>query len=108
MKEVVIVSGARTAIGSFGGSLQAVPAIELGALVIKDALKRAGLRPVVSRQMAADAPDKLKDRGLIDLEKQYQDWDSAAAPVAVDEVIMGNVLQAGLGQNPTRQAMVRA
>lgn len=108
MKEVVIVSGARTAIGSFGGSLQAVPAIELGALVIKDALKRAGLRPVVSRQMAADAPDKLKDRGLIDLEKQYQDWDSAAAPVAVDEVIMGNVLQAGLGQNPARQAMVRA
>ncbi|MFZ0135020.1 MAG: acetyl-CoA C-acetyltransferase [Desulfobacterales bacterium] len=108
MKEVVIVSGARTAIGSFGGSLQAVPAIELGALVIKDALKRAGLRPVVSPQMAADAPDKLKDRGLIDLEKQYQDWDSAAAPVAVDEVIMGNVLQAGLGQNPARQAMVRA
>ncbi len=108
MKEVVIVSGARTAIGSFGGSLQSVPAIELGALVIKDALKRAGLRPVVSRQMAADAPDKLKDRGLIDLEKQYQDWDSAAAPVTVDEVVMGNVLQAGQGQNPARQAMVRA
>ncbi|MGB8426004.1 MAG: acetyl-CoA C-acetyltransferase [Desulfobacterales bacterium] len=108
MKEVVIVSGSRTAIGSFGGSLQSVPAIDLGALVIKDALKRAGLRPVASRQMVADAPDKLKDRGLIDLEKQHQDWDAAAPPVTVDEVIMGNVLQAGQGQNPARQAMVRA
>jgi acetyl-CoA C-acetyltransferase len=58
--------------------------------------------------MEADAPDKLKGRGLIELEQQYQDWDAAAAPVTVDEVIMGNVLQAGQGQNPARQAMVRA
>jgi acetyl-CoA C-acetyltransferase len=108
MKEVVIVSGSRTAIGTFGGSLQSVPVVELGALVIKDALKRAGLRPVAGRQMEADAPDKLKGRGLIELEKQSQDWDAAAAPVTVDEVIMGNVLQAGQGQNPARQAMVRA
>jgi len=70
MKEVVIVSGSRTAIGTFGGSLQSVPVVELGALVIKDALKRAGLRPVAGRQMEADAPDKLKGRGLIELEKQ--------------------------------------
>jgi acetyl-CoA C-acetyltransferase len=58
--------------------------------------------------MEADAPDKLKGRGLIELEKESQDWDAAAAPVTVDEVIMGNVLQAGQGQNPARQAMVRA
>jgi acetyl-CoA C-acetyltransferase len=108
MKEVVIVSGSRTAIGTFGGGLQSVPVVELGALVIKDALKRAGLRPVAGRQMEADAPDKLKGRGLIELEKQSQGWDAAAAPVTVDEVIMGNVLQAGQGQNPARQAMVRA
>ncbi len=108
MKEVVIVSGSRTAIGTFGGSLQSVPVVELGALVMKDALKRAGLRPVAGRQMEAVAPDKLKGRGLIELEQQYQDWDAAAAPVTVDEVIMGNVLQAGQGQNPARQAMVRA
>ena len=108
MKEVVIVSGSRTAIGTFGGSLQSVPVVELGALVIKDALKRAGLRPVAGRQMEADAPDKLKGRGLIELEKESQDWDAAAAPITVDEVIMGNVLQAGQGQNPARQAMVRA
>ena len=108
MKEVVIVSGSRTAIGTFGGSLQSVPVVELGALVIKDALKRAGLRPVAGRQMEADAPDKLKGRGLIEREKQSQGWDAAAAPVTVDEVIMGNVLQAGQGQNPARQAMVRA
>ena len=108
MKEVVIVSGSRTAIGTFGGSLQSVPVVELGALVMKDALKRAGLRPVAGRQMEAEAPDKLKGRGLIELEQQYQDWDAAATPVTVDEVIMGNVLQAGQGQNPARQAMVRA
>lgn len=108
MKEVVIVSGSRTAIGTFGGSLQSVPVVELGALVIKDALKRAGLRPVAGPQMEADAPDKLKGRGLIELEKESQDWDAAAAPVTIDEVIMGNVLQAGQGQNPARQAMVRA
>ena len=108
MKEVVIVSGSRTAIGTFGGSLQSVPVVELGALVIKDALKRAGLRPVAGRQNEADAPDKLKGRGLIELEKQSQDWDAAAEPVIVDEVIMGNVLQAGQGQNTARQAMVRA
>ena len=85
MKEVVIVSGSRTAIGTFGGSLQSVPVVELGALVIKDALKRAGLRPVAGPQMEADAPDKLKGRGLIELEKQSQDWDAAAAPVTIVE-----------------------
>ena len=73
MREVVIVSAVRTAIGSFGGGLKDVPAVDLGALVIKEAVSRAGLKPEL-----------------------------------VDEVIMGNVLQAGLGQNPARQAAVKS
>lgn len=71
--EVVIVSAVRTAIGSFGGGLQNVPAATLGGVVIKAALEKAG---VEANQ--------------------------------VDEVIMGNVLQAGLGQNPARQAAIAA
>jgi len=108
MKEAVIVSGARTAVGTFGGGLKTVSAVELGALVMKDTIKRAGLRPVRSDAMARIAPDKLKDQGTIELEQQADDWDTAAAPVALDEVIMGNVLQTGQGQNPARQAMIRA
>lgn len=73
MREAVIVSSVRTAVGKFGGALNGIPAVELGALVIKEAIKRAGI-----------------DGSL------------------VDEVIMGNVLQAGLGQNPARQAAVKA
>lgn len=73
MKEVFIVSAVRTAVGTFGGSLKDVPAVDLGALVIKEALKRASI------------------------EGKY-----------VDEVILGNVLQAGLGQNPARQAVIKA
>jgi acetyl-CoA C-acetyltransferase len=73
MKEVVIVSAVRTAVGKFGGALKDVPAAELGALVIKEALNRAKVKPEL-----------------------------------VDEVIMGNVIQAGLGQNVTRQAIVKA
>lgn len=71
--EVVIVSAVRTAIGSFGGSLQNVSAPSLGGVVIKGALEKAG----------------------VDVNQ-------------VDEVIMGNVLQAGLGQNPARQAAIAA
>jgi acetyl-CoA C-acetyltransferase len=72
-REVVIVGAARTPIGSFLGSLAAVPAPRLGAIAIKAALERAGV-----------------------------------APSAVDEVIMGNVLQAGVGQAPARQAALFA
>jgi acetyl-CoA C-acetyltransferase len=85
-----------------------VPVVDLGARVIKEALKRAGLRPTVSDDMKAAAPDKLKNQGLTDLEKQYQEWDERSAPVVVDEVVMGNVLIAGQGQNPARQSMIRA
>lgn len=73
MKKAVIVSATRTAIGTFNGSLASVGTIELGAIVIQEALKRAKL-----------------DANL------------------VNEVIMGNVLQAGLGQNPARQAALKA
>ncbi len=73
MKEVVIASAVRTAIGTFGGSLKDIGATDLGAIVIKDAIKRAGINPE-----------------------------------SVDEVIMGNVLQGGLGQNPARQAAIKA
>jgi acetyl-CoA C-acetyltransferase len=108
MNEVVIVSGARTAVGSFGSAFKTVSAVQLGSTVIKAALKRAGLRPVVSELMKTVSPDKLKDQGPVELEKSADDWDAGAAPVTVDEVVMGNVLQAGQGQNPARQAMVRA
>ena len=108
MREVVIVSGARTAIGAFGGVLKDVSAIDLGATVMKATLERAGLRPVRSALMADNAPDALKDQGTIDLEKAAAGYDADAAAVSIDEVIMGNVLQAGQGQNPARQAMIRA
>ncbi len=73
MKDVVIVSGARTAVGSFQGALSGVKVTKLGSIVIAEALKRAGV-----------APDQ------------------------VDEVIMGCVLPAGLGQAPARQAAIAA
>ena len=108
MNEVVIVSGARTAVGAFGGTLKDVPVVDLGAAVIKDIFKRRKLKPVASEMMQAVAPETLKDQGAIDLEKEFQDWDGDAAPISVDEVIMGNVLQTAQGQNPARQAMIRA
>ena len=73
MREVVIVSAARTPIGSFGGSLKNVPTRKLGAIVIKSAIERAGIKPEM-----------------------------------VEEVIMGAVLQGGLGQNVARQMTLDA
>jgi acetyl-CoA C-acetyltransferase len=72
-QEVVIVSAVRTAIGKFIGGLKNVSATELGAVTIKGALEKAGVKPE-----------------------------------QVDEVIMGNVLQAGIGQNPARQAQIKS
>ncbi len=108
MRDVVIVSGARTAIGAFGGALKDIPAIDLGALAMSEALKRAGLRPVAGEKLREVAPDRNKADGVIDLEKQFYHYDTALREVQVDEVVMGNVLQAGLGQNSTRQASIRA
>lgn len=73
MKNVVIVSGCRTAIGTMGGALSTVPAVQLGAAVIREALKRAGIRPE-----------------------------------QVEEVFMGNAIQAGNRPNPARQAAIFA
>ncbi|WP_352417564.1 acetyl-CoA C-acetyltransferase [Clostridium tertium] len=73
MREVVIASAVRTAIGSFGGALKDVSAADLGAIVIKEAVSKAGIKGEL-----------------------------------VEEVVMGNVIQAGLGQNVARQAAVKA
>jgi acetyl-CoA C-acetyltransferase len=73
MKEVVICSAVRTAIGNFFGAMSSLSATELGGIVIEEAVKRAGI--------------------------QKED---------VNEVLMGNVLPCGLGQNPARQAMIKA
>jgi acetyl-CoA C-acetyltransferase len=108
MTEVVIVSGARTAIGTFGGSLKEVPVVELGALVIKEALKRAGLRPAPSKELLDCAPSALAGVGMIELERQYYDWDQSLREAQINEVIMGHVIQAGQGQNTARQAMMKA
>ena len=108
MKNVVIVSGVRTPVGSFGGSLKSVPVVDLGTNVMKDVLKRVGLKPAVDSSQDEFSPDTLKDQGMIDLEKKGYDYDDSLAPVFIDEVIMGNVLQAGQGQNTARQAMIAA
>jgi acetyl-CoA C-acetyltransferase len=108
MNEVVIVSGCRTAVGAFGGSLKSTPVVTLGAAVMRETLRKAGLRPAASAEMQAVAPNKLKDQGTIELEQKYATWDAAATEITLDEVIMGNVLQAGQGQNTARQAMVQA
>jgi acetyl-CoA C-acetyltransferase len=72
VKSAVIASAVRTPIGAFMGALGTVPAPELGAVVVAEAVRRAGV-----------------------------------PPGSVDEVLMGNVLQAGVGQNPARQAALR-
>ncbi len=108
MNEVVVVSGVRTAVGAFGGALKQVPVVDLGALVIKEVLRRRSLKPVVGSLMHELAPDALRDNGLTALEARHQDWSEEAQAVTIDEVVMGNVLQAGQGQNTARQAMVRA
>ena len=108
MRRVVIVSGVRTAIGNYGGMLKDTPAVRLGSLVIKEALKRAGLCPKRGREASSYAPEVFKDIGLIELEGRYADWDDSLREVRVDEIIMGNVLQAGQGQNVARQSAVYA
>ena len=108
MTEVVIVSGIRTAIGNYGGALQDIPVARLGSVVIKEALKRVGLRPKRDAEVLGYAPEVFKDTGLVELEKRYYDWDDSLKEVRIDEVIMGNVLQAGQGQSTARQAAIYA
>lgn len=108
MKEVVIVSGARTAVGEFGGSLKGVKTVDLGALVIKESLRRAGLRPAVNDFIKSCRPDALGKFEMTEINKKHYDYQPSLKPVYIDEVIMGNVLQAGQGQNVARQACIYA
>jgi acetyl-CoA C-acetyltransferase len=78
MKDVAIVSAVRTPVGKFLGALSDITAVDLGAIVVREALRRAALAS------------------------------NALAPDNIDECIMGCVLSAGLGQNPARQAALRA
>ena len=107
MRKVYIVGGVRTAIGNFGGTLKDVPVTRLGAIVIKEVLKRCGFRPYVSEELKSIGPDKLKGEKVKVLEN-YEDWDGSLRPIQIDEVIMGCVLQGGRGQNVARQAMIYA
>lgn len=108
MKEAVIVSGARTAVGEFGGSLKGVKTADLGALVIKESLGRAGLRPGVNDLIKSFRPDALGKFGMTGINKKYYQYSDSLKPVYIDEVIMGNVLQAGQGQNVARQSCIYA
>ena len=105
--DVVVVSGARTPIGSFGGALKDVPAVQLGSLVIKETLKRAGLHPKTGKKLLDVGPDALRGE-TCDLETKAYNWDASLKEVQVDEVVMGCVLQGGQGQNVARQAMIYA
>ncbi|MFC2035408.1 acetyl-CoA C-acetyltransferase [Chloroflexota bacterium] len=108
MTEVVIVSGVRTAIGNYGGALQDIPVVKLGSITIKEVLKKTGLRPGKNPKILDYAPKAFRDTDLIELEKSYFDWDDTQQEVIIDEVIMGNVLQAGQGQNTARQSAIYA
>ena len=108
MRNVVIVSASRTAVGNFGGSLKDIPVVELGAAVLKETLKKVDLRPEASELQTQMAPDSLKDAAMIDLEQKGYDYEPSSQPIAVDEVIMGNVVGAAQGQNVARQAMIYA
>ena len=107
MRDVVIIDGARTPVGAFGGSLKTTPVVQLGALVLKETLKKAGLRPFATEGLTKYEPDSLKGRGMVELEKEAYDYDESLQPVQIDEVIMGNVVGAGQGQNVARQATIR-
>ena len=108
MRDVVIVGGIRTPVGSFGGSLKGTPVVTLGSLVLKETLKKLGLRPFASEELKGFEPDALKGLGMIELEKNTYDYDDSLQPLEIDEVIMGNVIGAGQGQNVARQATVHA
>jgi acetyl-CoA C-acetyltransferase len=102
MQDVVITSAVRTAIGNFGCALRDVPAVQLGARVVHEVLRREGLRPVPPRDNVQFRPERLPT-GPVEVENLGM-WDASLKEVAVDEVIMGCVLQAGQGQNVARQA----
>lgn len=108
MRDVVIISGVRTPVGAFGGALKGMPVVQLGAIVLRETLKKVDLRPVAADALTRFEPDGLKGLGMIDLEKEGYDYDDSLQPIEIDEVIMGNVVGAGQGQNVARQAMIKA
>ncbi|MDH5695905.1 MAG: acetyl-CoA C-acetyltransferase [Dehalococcoidia bacterium] len=108
MTEVVIVSGVRTAIGTFGGSLRDIEVMDLGKVVIKGVLDKIGRRPLVPEEIKELRPSVLRDVDKSPVEPTYMDWDESLPGLKIDEVIMGNVLQGGQGQNTARQASIRA
>jgi acetyl-CoA C-acetyltransferase len=108
MGESLIVSTARTAIGTFGGVFKETPVVSMGSHVIREVLTRAGLRPKPSSEVLDMTPHSLKGRKVTELEKRHDTWDDSLTAIHVDEVIMGHVLQGGHGQNTARQAMIYA
>ncbi|MFH0845124.1 MAG: acetyl-CoA C-acetyltransferase [Pseudomonadota bacterium] len=108
MDKVVIVSGMRTPVGAFSGRLKDTSVVELGALVLKETLKRAGLKPVATKDLLQFEPDIFRGEGMVDLEKRAYEYEDSLQPVQIDEVIMGNVVGAGQGQNVARQAAIKA
>ena len=108
MTDVVIIAGTRTPVGSFGGTLKDTPVVKLGSLVLKETLNKVNLKPLASPELTRFEPDALKGSGIIDLEKEGYDYPESSQPIQIDEVIMGNVVGAGQGQNVARQAMIRA
>ena len=83
MRDVVIVSGARSPVGSFGMSLKSVPVVNLGAAVLKETLKRVKLRPKASNELIGYEPDALKGSGMIGLEKEAYDYDDSMQAIQV-------------------------
>jgi len=108
MRDVVIVGGSRTPVGSFGGSLKTTPVVTLGSLVLKETLKRLGLRPLASDDLKGFEPDALKGAGMIELEQKAHDYPDSLQQIEIGEVIMGNVIGAGQGQNVARQSTIHA
>ena len=108
MRDVVIVGGMRTPVGSFGGSLKSTSVVTLGSLILKETLQQLGLRPFASEELKTFEPDALKGLGVIELEKNAYDYNDSLQPIEIDEVIMGNVIGAGQGQNVARQATIHA
>ena len=108
MRDVVIIGGVRTPVGSFGGSLKTIPVVTLGSLALKETLKRLGLRPVTSDELKNFEPDALKGTAMIELEKNAYNYTDSLETIQIDEVIMGNVIGAGQGQNVARQATIHA
>ncbi len=108
MRDVVIIGGMRTPVGSFGGSLKSTSVVTLGSFILKETLKKLGLRPFASEELKSFEPDALHGLGMIELEKKAYDYSDSLQPIEIDEVIMGNVIGAGQGQNVARQATVHA